>query len=89
MLNKLKELTQRVGGDGYYSVNVHFSSQFVPYIYQSTSPQVPVPAVPDKEFLIKALQEEKFDIDGSLIIFLAHLIQYFTFKKRETNTNNE
>ena len=89
MLNKLKGLTQQVGGDGYYSVNVHFSSQSVPYIYQSTSPQVPVPAVPDKEFLIKALQGEKFDIDGILIIFLAHLIQYFTFKKRETNTNNE
>ena len=34
--DKLKEVAQQVSGDGYYYVNVSFSSQFIPYIYKST-----------------------------------------------------
>ena len=33
--NELKEVAQQVDGDGYSNVYVHFSSQFIPYIYRS------------------------------------------------------
>ena len=32
---ELREMTPTVSGDGYSYVFVHFSSQFIPYIYQS------------------------------------------------------
>ena len=33
---ELREVAQQVENDGYYYVPVHFSSQFIPYIYKST-----------------------------------------------------
>ena len=33
--DELREVAQQVSGDGYYCVNVSFSSQFIPYIYRS------------------------------------------------------
>ena len=32
---ELREVPQKLSDDGYYSVNVYFSSQFIPYIYRS------------------------------------------------------
>ena len=36
MNDELKEVPQQVSPEGYYFVNVSFSSQFIPYTYQST-----------------------------------------------------
>ena len=32
---ELREVTQTLSEDGYYAVSVHYSSQFIPYIYKS------------------------------------------------------
>ena len=32
---ELREVPQRMDGDGYHNVSVYFSSQFIPYIYDS------------------------------------------------------
>ena len=34
--DELREVAPKVDGDGYSSVTVYFSSQFIPYIYKST-----------------------------------------------------
>ena len=34
--DELREVSQQVDSEGYHNVKVHFSSQFIPYIYKST-----------------------------------------------------